>query len=117
MGGTHSLNLSLQACHPWQWFLQRNILLSAEHLPGTLNTVADGESRHVETSAEWMLHKEVFQRVQDILGTCRVDLFATRLNHQLPEFVSRKLDPLAQGTDALQVDWKTLKGYALPPSA
>ena len=60
----------------------------------------------METSAEWMLHKEVFQIVQDILRTCQVDLFATRLNHQLPEFISWKPDPVAQGTDALQINMK-----------
>jgi len=65
----------------------------------------------METSAEWM---QVFQKVQGVLGPCLVDLFATRLNHQLPEFISWRPDPFAQGTDVVQVDWKTLKGYAFP---
>ena len=69
----------------------------------------------METSAEWMLHKEVFQKVQEVLGPCLIHLFATRLNHQLPEFISWRPDPFAQGTDALLMDWKTLKGYAFPP--
>ena len=90
------------------------MLQTAEHLPGILNTTADLESRQMETSAEWMRHKEVFQRIQHILGSCQVDLFATRLNHQLPEFISWKPDQLAQGTDALQMDWKLIKGYTFP---
>ena len=35
-------------------------------------------------------------------------------DHQLPEFISWKPDPFAQGTDTLQVDWKLLRGYAFP---
>ena len=56
----------------------------------------------METSAEWTLYKEVFHREQNILGTCQVP----RLNHQLPEFISWKPDPFAQGTDALQATEK-----------
>ena len=59
MGGTHSLTLSLQACNLWCWCLERNIHLSAEYLPGRENSTADQESRELESSAEWMLHKEV----------------------------------------------------------
>ena len=46
MGGTHSLSLSLQAGHLWKWCLQQEILLSAEHLPGVANTIADQEIRY-----------------------------------------------------------------------
>ena len=34
MGGTHSLNLALQARHLWEWRLQRRILLTEENLSG-----------------------------------------------------------------------------------
>ena len=67
MVGTHSLNLSLQACHLWQWCIQKNILLTAEHLPGTLNTTADLESIQMETSAEWML-----QTAKQLPGTLNI---------------------------------------------
>jgi len=115
MGGTHSPSLSLQACQLWQWCLQRGINLSAEHLPGNLNTMADRESRQRETSAEWMLNKEVFQMILQTLGPCKTDLFATRLNHQLPAYISWRPDPFAQGTDALHVEWRSIDGYAFPP--
>ena len=87
----------------------------AEHLPGASNTVADQESRQVESSAEWMLHREVFHMIQLALGLCQVDLFATRLNHQLPKYISWRPDPFAQGTNALLWNWKYLEGYAFPP--
>jgi len=40
---------------------------------------------------------------------------ATRLNHQLPECISWRPDPFAQGTNALQLNFKELDGYAFPP--
>ena len=49
------------------------------------------------------------------LGTCNVDLFATRLNTQLEKFVSWRPDPEAIGSDALQLTWTGWTGYAFPP--
>jgi len=115
MGGTHSLSLSLQACHLWHWCLEKEILLSAQHLPGVANTMADQESRQIEASTEWMLHREVFHWIQQTLGRCQTDLFATRLNHQLDSYISWRPDPFAQETDAFRLDWEGLNGYAFPP--
>ena len=41
MGGTRSHLLAHTACQLWQWCLQRGITLSAEHLPGSSNIIAD----------------------------------------------------------------------------
>ena len=49
------------------------------------------------------------------MGPLEVDLFASRLTHQLPQFFSLKPDPLAIATDAFLQDWGPLKGYANPP--
>ena len=107
-GGTRSSILMEQACHLWQWCLQRGITLSAEYLPGVNNQVADRESRLVQTSAEWKLHETIFQEVCQRLGPCQVDLFASRLNNQLDCYVSWRPDPFA--TDALQISWIALEG-------
>ena len=48
------------------------------------------------------------------LGPCKVDLFATRLNHQLDHYVSWRPDPGAMATDAFHLSWKDLQGYAFP---
>ena len=45
---------------------------------------------------------------------CNVDLFASRLNHQLPQFISWRPDPYTIETDALQVPWTRWRGYAFP---
>ena len=100
--------------HIVQW-KTLEILLTAEHVLGSLNITADQESQHIETSAEWMFHVEVFHMIQQTLGPCQVDLFATRINHQLQKYISGKPDPFAQGIDALKLDWKEMEGYAFPP--
>lgn len=44
----------------------------------------------------------------------QVDLFATRWNHKLPDFVSLAPDPLAWDRDAFSLDWSKRPGYAYP---
>ena len=115
MGGTHSHTLAKTACSLWQWCLGRGIVVSAEHLPGSQNVIADRESQTFHSSAEWQLHRRVFQNILTLLGQCQVDLFATRLNHQLPQYMSWRPDPFAMATDAIQVRWTNLEAYAFPP--
>ena len=114
MGGTHSHTLAKMLCSLCQWCLRRGIVLSAEHLPGSQNAIADRESQTFHSSAEWQLHKTVFQNILTLLGQCQVDLFATCLN-QLPQYVSCRPDPSAMATDAFQVCWTNLDAYAFPP--
>ena len=40
-GGTRSPELMRVACSLWDWCLQRGITLSASHLPGVNNLIAD----------------------------------------------------------------------------
>ncbi len=117
MGGTRSQSLARSACQLWHWCLQRGITVSAEHLPGVQNVAADVESRTMRTSAEWKLHPEVFQAIMQLMGPCRVDLFATRLNTQLNHYISWQPDPFAMETDAFQITWCNMEGYAFPPFA
>ena len=49
--------------------------------------------------------------------TPHVDLFATRLNHKLPLYVSPVPDPNAWDKDALNINWLGLTAYAYPPTA
>lgn len=64
---------------------------------------------------EWTLHAGVLKHVFSCLGTPHVDLFATRLNHQLPTYVSPVPDSLALGGRLFEHD---LGGHArlrIPP--
>ena len=115
LGGTHSLVLSNLALALWEWAQKNNIMLSAEHYAGHLNTVADWESRHFRDASNWRLDQNVFSFLMQIRGPCAIDLFADRLNSQLPQFYSWKPDPLAIATDALLQDWSRGRNYAFPP--
>ena len=85
MGGTWSPAMSQLAIQLWQWCLRKNLSV---YLPGTDNCIEDRESRRTHTSAEGKLKQEVFQRIMTTLGNCSVDLFASRLNVQLEQYVS-----------------------------
>ena len=115
MGGTRSRTLSQAACNLWHWSLQRGITLSVVHLPGVQNSRADGESRTLQSSAEWMLESSISRNIIQILGPCSVDLFATRLNNQLRRYASWRPDPFATATDAFTMSWQEEVGYAFPP--
>ena len=45
MGGTHSLLCNQVASQIWHWSIERNIWLSATHIAGVENVVADKASR------------------------------------------------------------------------
>ena len=99
----------------WLWALERDITITAQHIPGVFNGIADTESRLERDRSDWMLSPEVFQKISQALGPLEVDLFASRLTHQLPHFFSWRPDPLAEAVDAFQQDWSEVKGFANPP--
>ena len=115
LGGTHSLPLCQLALTIWNWFIQREIFLLAEHLPGKDNVIADQESRSMKDRCDWMLNPLVFKQIHLQMGPLEVDLFASRLTKQLPIFYSWRPDPEAQGTDAFRQDWSQMRGFANPP--
>ena len=97
-GGTHSPCLLALTLALWQWCLERNIMISAQHVPGKLNTIADSESRVFNDSSEWKLDP---QTISPFLKGCEINLFASRLYTQLSQYVSWRPDPEALHTDAL----------------
>ena len=115
-GGTRSLSLYQEARDLLLWCSSHSILVSPHYLPGHLNVLADLQSRPDQVlSSEWTLHPAVFRRLQSHFPGMEIDLFATRLNHQLPRFVSPFPDPLAEDSDALSLEWAGLNAYAFPP--
>ena len=100
------------------WCTKRQIILRARHIPGCLNVVADKLSRLGQViQTEWALLPEIFQRICQQWHYPRVDLFATRFNHKLTQFVSPFPDPQAWAVDALSLLWEDLDPYAFPPVA
>ena len=115
MGGTKSLAMSNISKQLWDYCLQKEITITAEHLPGSLNHIADVQSRQYRDRSNWMLAISIFQALTKVLGLVEIDLFADRMKKQLDKYVSRKPGPGAWKTDAFSIKWTDLKAYAFPP--
>ena len=83
-GGTHSVPLMSLTLEIWTWCLQRNILISAQHVPGKENTVADSESLTSLDSTDWQLDPTV---ITPFLTNWNTDLFASRLTAQPRQYL------------------------------
>ena len=115
-GGTHSTELSEEVCNVLNLCLAHNIQLLAKHIPGRFNTLADRMSRvGKRISTEWSLNQEIANKIFQIMDFPSIDLFATRLNHRLPLYVSPIPDQKALSIDALTMDWNHIHAYAFPP--
>ena len=115
LGGTVSPQRTSLGRSPWLWALQKDISLTAQHIPGVSNLIADTESRTMRDWTNWKLNPAVFNKINQTFGPLEVDPFASRLIYQLPRYFSWRPDPLAEATDAFQQEWAPLKGLANPP--
>ena len=64
---------------------------------------------------EWSLHQEVFNLLVQAWHLPLVDMFATKYNCTLAQYVSPVPDPNAWAVDALTVSWDNLDMYVFPP--
>jgi hypothetical protein len=113
MGNTKSTDLIQVTKEIWDYCLQNMIMITAEYLPGKLNTQADMESR--KYTSNWRLDTQIFKQLNIRWGPIHIDLFADRLNAQLPQYASWKPDPLAAKTDAFTMKWTEGVMYIFPP--
>lgn len=98
--GGRILNLNQLAQGIWFWCIARNIWLSACHIPGVETTEADRLLRTINADLEWKLEETTFKKISKFFKLSNsVDLFASRINHQLERYVSYFPDP-----DAICVD-------------
>ena len=101
MGGTKNLSMIQEAKEIWEFCSFDQITLTAEYLPGTLNTRADKASREMnKSSSELILNKPIFKKLIQALATVDADMFASRLCHQIPKNISWQADPHAWMVDA-----------------
>jgi hypothetical protein len=114
-GGCRSREATIAAERMWTFLLANEVAITIRHIPGVTNDTADALSRQATDRNDWKLHPEVFQDLEKRWGRHTIDLFATRLNAQLPKFYSWGPDPLSAGRDALQQNWTGENAYANPP--
>ena len=73
----------------WAWAKGKNIWITAFYIPGKENYDANTESRKKQTELEWMLNQNIFAKIiSNFQFQPGADFFASRLNAQLPIFVS-----------------------------
>ncbi|MCP3929301.1 MAG: hypothetical protein GY705_09400 [Bacteroidetes bacterium] len=99
----------------YQWVLMRDIRLTAGHVPGVKNVLADKESRTHNYDIEWSLKKNWFDWLVDQFGKPDVDLFASRINKKLDKYVAWRPDPNAICIDAFTMSWSNIYSYIFPP--
>lgn len=110
MGGMKSPYLNSLTKSIWQWCIDRDIHISAQHIPGRTNVSADFLSRNTSGNLEWSLNDSVYQQLTRLFFIPEVDLFASRLNAKAAQFVSWHPQP-----GAFKISWFNLKCYAFPP--
>ena len=115
MGGSKSDSLNSLARLLWEWCMKRNIFISAQHIPGHMNSAADQLSRTFSYNLEWSLNTNVFQQITQLALVPDIDLFASSLNAKLSRFVSWHPKPGAEAVNAFSINCSNLKCYAFPP--
>ena len=114
-GGSHSMSLNDIAVQIWLLCVEYGMHISAAHIPGKHNIFADIASRQFQDAAEWMLDPHIFNELVSRWGMPDIDLFASRLNHQIPTYASWKPDPSSTYIDAMQISWSGMFCYIFPP--
>ena len=84
-------------------------------MPGPTNVEAGLYSRELEDTTEWQLNPAIFKNIIKTFGTPNLDVLDSRINKQLPKFVSRHPEPEVWATDAFSLIWKQMYFYMFPP--
>ena len=115
--GGSILPLSNEAKNIWVWCFNRNIYLSAVHIPGKENVIPDYLSREFNDCSEWMLRRDIFDKISKTFFIPKIDLFASRVNTQIRNnYVSWFPDPDAVDCDAFSLSWNNISDpYIFPP--
>ena len=116
MGTCHSnLNNKLEQ-QIWEWCILHGVWLTVSHIPGKCNTEADRESKLSRKETEWCLDRSIYSAVIQKLDVIPdIDLFASRLNHQLKPYIAYRPYPGALAVNAFHISWKEYTFYAFPP--
>ena len=67
--------------------------------------MADRASREFTDNTDWFLEASAFNKLVDKWGQPAVDMFASRLNYKVRNYVAWKPDPSASAIDAFTIGW------------
>jgi hypothetical protein len=80
---------------------QLSLTITAVHIPGSHNDIADHLSRFQETG-DWATNPRVFEMLNSQWGPHTIDRFASAINHKVQRYNSAVPDPFAEQVDAFQ---------------
>ena len=93
MGRTQNKHLMEISKEIWGYLIERKIHLTAEYISSLSNQIADWTSRNFQDSNKQKLCPTVFKQICSHLGKPLLDLFPSRLYHQLPRYIAWRPDP------------------------
>ena len=112
MGSMVSVGMDVVVHEIWDWTQSTKNWVIATHIPRIFNIEADNESRVQGERTGWMLSKAVFDDIiKQLEFKPDIDLFASRLNKQIPKFVSFRPDPESITVNAFNMDWMDKKFF------
>jgi len=114
MGGSKSHSCNAVASDIWKFCIENHMWVSAAHIPGKHNIIADKASRVFSDAAEWMIDHSIFNRICHEFGNPTIDLFASYQNKQLDNYVSWHPDPGSHAIDAFTIPWDNNFIYLYP---
>ena len=97
------------------WRFENNSLISAAHIPRKDNIEEDKLSRKLNNNTELQLNPKIFIEVTNKFGYPEIDLFATRINTKIQNYVFWSCEPEAKAVDAFLTDWGKQFSYIFPP--
>ena len=115
MEDTRNKNLIKISKESWGYLIVKKIHLTVEYMSSLSNQTAYCESQNLQDSSEWKLFPTIFKQICINLGKSLLDLFASRLCHQLPLHIAWQPDPQSVTIDAFQQDSKYQFLNAFPP--
>ena len=116
MGTCHSPSINTLVIEILEWCIKHNVWLTASHIAGKDNIVADSESRKTRRETEWSLNPSIFSKAVKVIGLePEIDLFASRINTKCNKYVSYQPDPGAFVINAFHISWEKISFYAFPP--
>ena len=85
----------------WLFCVKNKIWITAAYIPGAENVIPDYKLRKSYKDVEWILNPDIFQKViKHLKSKPDFDRVVSRLNTQLPKYISNKPDPYAYLIDA-----------------
>ena len=116
MGGIVSEKCNDLSKQIWDLCIMENIWISAVHIPGKQNTIADFMSGFLNENTQWQLSPSILNKIVRTFDfEPEIDLFASYLNFQVENYISWFPDPKASIIDAFSIVWTNKIFYAFPP--